>query len=290
VMCVPLESRGEIKGVLCGYTQEGRVFTHDEVELIATIGHEISNAMETFDLIVETAEVKALREMDRLRSRLLSVVSHELRTPLTTIKGYATMLRDYDDKLTPDEKRQHVVSIDRSSDRLTNLIEQLLDMSRLESGTLKIQKAPTKISDLIQLAAREAQIRTSDHRIDLNLQEPLPPVNIDAKRIRQVVDNLIDNAIKYSMPETKVTVSAIQTGQELLISVADQGIGIAAKDLPKIFTPMYRVESRLSKKVGGLGLGLSICKGLVGAHGGRIWLESEKGKGSTCFFTLPVDT
>jgi two-component system sensor histidine kinase KdpD len=259
------------------------------MQLLETIGGYLGIIIENTHLAREAAEIEALRKFDRLRSQLLSTISHELRTPLTTIKGYATMLKDYDDKLGFDDKRQYLESIDRSSNRLTELIEQLLDMSRLESGMLKIDKASIRISELIRTLVNEAQVRISDHRIELNLQEPLPLVKIDAKRIRQVLDNLIDNATKYSVPGTKVTVSASQAGQELLISVADQGIGISAKDLPKIFDRMYRVESGLGKKVGGLGLGLSICKGLVEAHGGRIWIESEEGKGSTCFFTLPVD-
>ena len=113
-------------------------------------------------------------------------------------------------------------------------------------------------------------------------------VKIDAQRIRQVVDNLINNAIKYSSPKTKVMVSAAQKGAELFISVTDQGAGISEDDLPKIFDSMYRVDSALNIRVGGVGLGLSICKGLVEEHGGRIWAESEVGKGSTFFFTLPV--
>ena len=115
-------------------------------------------------------------------------------------------------------------------------------------------------------------------------------MNIDARRIRQVLDNLIDNAIKYSKEATKVVIEARQEGQELLISIADQGVGIPADELTRVFDRMYRIEQRLTPEIGGVGLGLAICKGLVEAHDGRIWVESKLRKGSTFYFTLPIET
>jgi len=121
-----------------------------------------------------------------------------------------------------------------------------------------------------------------------NLRKRLPRVKIDAKRIRQVLDNLLDNAVKYSPQGTEVLVSAKQAGREMVISVADQGLGIPADELSKVFDRMYRIEQRLTPGVDGIGLGLSICQRLVEAHGGRIWVDSEKGKGSTFHFTIPM--
>ena len=133
----------------------------------------------------------------------------------------------------------------------------------------------------------EAKLRAPSHEIVADVRQRLARVDIDAKRIRQVLDNLIDNAIKYSGEESEVVVSARRAGQELLISVVDLGRGIPAEDLERVFDRMYRIEQRLAPEVGGVGLGLAICKGLVEAHGGRIWVESELGKGSTFCFTLP---
>ncbi len=116
----------------------------------------------------------------------------------------------------------------------------------------------------------------------------LPKVNVDAKRIRQVLDNIIDNAVKYSLEETEIVVSAQRKGDELVVSVSDEGIGIPAKDLDRVFDRMFRIEQGLTPTVDGAGLGLAICKGLVEQHRGHIWMESEEGKGSTCHFALPI--
>jgi PAS domain S-box-containing protein len=226
-------------------------------------------------------------ELSKLKSDLLSTVSHELRTPLAAIKGYATMLLDYDRRLSREEKQEHLQSIDRATDRLTELVDHLLDMSRLNAGLLKLEKQPTSISKLIRDAVAQAKLTAPRHEITLNVRNRLPRVNIDAKRIRQVLDNLIDNARKYSKEGSSVVVQAHRVGSELHISVADQGIGIPAEGLERVFDWMYRIEKGLTQE-GGLGLGLSISKGLVEAHGGRIWMESEEGKGSKCSFTLPL--
>jgi K+-sensing histidine kinase KdpD len=235
-------------------------------------------------------QLETLKELDQVRRQLLANVSHELRTPLTTIKGYSTMLLDYDRRLKHSEKQEYLSAIDRATDRLTELVDNLLDMSRLEAGLLKLEKAPISISKLLRETVTEARVWAPDHRIVLEVTKKLPRVSIDAKRIRQVLDNLIDNASKYSGQGTRVIVAARQAGQELMLSVADQGIGIPAEELPRVFAPMYRIRQRLTPEARGAGLGLTICKGLVEAHGGRIWMESEEGKGSACFFTLPLDT
>ena len=229
-------------------------------------------------------------ELDRFKGNLLSLVSHELRTPLAITKGYSTMLLDYDRRLRRDEKRRYLESIDKTTDRSIELVDHLLDMSRLEAGLLKLDKQPTKISKLVEEMVAEARLRDTKHEIVTDLRQRLPCMNIDAKRIRQVLDNLINNAIKYSGGGTKVVIEAQRVGAELQVSVADQGRGILAEDLQRIFDRMYRIEHRLTPEMGGVGLGLPICKGLVEAHSGHIWVESEADKGSTFYFTLPIET
>jgi len=155
---------------------------------------------------------------------------------------------------------------------------------------LKLNKQPTSISKLMEEMLDEARLRAPSHEIVANLGERLPSVNIDARRIRQVLDNIIDNAIRYSEKGTRVVIEARWAGSEMLVSVADQGIGIPAEDLERVFDRMYRIEQRLTPEIGGVGLGLAICKGLVEAHGGRIWVESELGKGSIFYFALPIGT
>ena len=230
------------------------------------------------------------QELDKLKSNLLSTVSHELRTPLAIIKGYSTMLLHYDQRLSPEEKREQLRSIDTATDRLTELVDHLLDMSRLEAGLLKLDKKPISISKVIKEAVAEAQLRAPEHNIMPYVKEGLPRIRIDAKRTREVLDNLIDNAVKYSEEGTEVMVSVQREEQGLVISVADKGVGIAGDELEKVFDRMYRIEQRLTPQTGGIGLGLPICKGLVEAHGGRIWVESEVGNGSTFYFSLPINT
>ena len=233
-------------------------------------------------------DVNRYKELDNLKRNLLSTVSHELRTPLSNIKGYANMLIDYQQKLTDGQRREFALGIDKDTDRLTEFVGDLLNLSRLEAGLLKVEKKPRSITRLLRGVITEARVRTTGHQLTLLTEEKLARVNIDAKRIKQVLDNLIDNACKYSDEGTEIIISAEQKGSEMVIGVTDRGIGIPPEDLEKVFDPMYRVKHKQTEKIGGIGLGLSVCRGLVDAHGGRIWFESEAGKGSTCWFTLPL--
>ena len=248
--------------------------------------HEAENRRERKHLERRVVEYE---ELNKLKSNLLSTVSHELRTPLTTIKGYSTMLLDYDRRLKHDEKQEYLGAIDRATDRMTELVDHLLDMSRLDAGLLKLDKTPTNITALLQTTIAEAKLRTPGHKIVLNLPKTALKLNGDGRRIRQVVDNLIENATKYSKAGSTVTVEARSQDSELVISVADQGIGIPRENLGKVFDRMFNLEHRLAQDPGGLGLGLALCKALVEAHGGRIWVESELGKGSVFYFALPQE-
>ena len=246
--------------------------------------------LEALEIERKRAEKRVIEyeELDNLKSNLLSTVSHELRTPLAIIKGYSTMLVDYDRRLGAREKKEHLQSIDRATDRLTELVDHLLDMSRLEAGLLKLDKRPTNISKLIQETAAEAKLRAPGRKIILKLKEGLPMMDSDAKRVRQVLDNIIDNAIQYSDEGTEVVLEAKQMDSELQVSITDQGMGIPTEDLGRVFDRMYRIEQRLTPDMGGIGLGLAIGKGLVEAHGGNIWVESKLGKGSTFRLALPI--
>ncbi len=234
-------------------------------------------------------EVETLKEINRLRTDLLANVSHELRTPLATIKGYSTMLLNYDAKLKPAAKQEHLRSIDSATDQLMDLIDQLLDMSQLEAGLFKLKKESTSIPTFIREIMAESQARAPQHRFMLNFPNKLPRVSIDSKRVRQVLANLIDNATKYSDTGTEVAIQIHRKPTELVFSITDQGPGIPEEYLERVFDRMYRVEhEQHPNHASGIGLGLSICKGLVEAHGGNIWIESEVGKGTSCLFTIPL--
>ncbi|MBU2608834.1 MAG: PAS domain S-box protein [Chloroflexi bacterium] len=248
----------------------------------------LGNYMDITEFKQLEKEMLEYKTLDKFKSDLLSTVSHELRTPLSIIKGYSTLLIDYDKKLSPQEKLEYLRSTDGATDRLMDLVDRLLDMSRLDAGLLKLDKADFSMLKLIRISAAEAQLRAPGYQIIANVGRKLPRVTADAKRLRQVLDNLIDNACKYSSKGTEIIISARREGKNLLVGVADQGFGIPAKELLKVFNRMYRLEQRLINEAGGMGLGLAICKGLIEAHGGRIWVESQEGNGSTFFFTLPL--
>ncbi len=228
------------------------------------------------------------RELDEMKSRLLATVSHELRTPLASIKGFATTLLREDVAWDEATRREFLSIIDTESDRLSELIGNLLDMSRIEAGVLAVEAEPVDLFPLLEETAARFQMLTREHEITLRLPSHLPLVMADARRTRQVLRNLIENALKYSPGGGPVTIAVkLQSGQ-VQISVADEGIGIDAYQLDRIFDRFYQADSASTREVGGTGLGLSICKAIVEAHGGQIWAESKPGRGSTFYFTLPL--
>ena len=175
-------------------------------------------------------DVDKLKELDKVKRNLLSTVSHELRSPLATIRGYASMLTDYGRKLNNRQKREFVLAIQQDADRLTGFVNDLLDLSRLEAGLIKLEKRPYSIAKLLAHVVDAARIRSPRHQILLNVATELPRINIDVTRIEQVLNNLIDNATKYSAEGREIKVSAKKVEDELLLGVSDQGIGISVSN------------------------------------------------------------
>jgi len=267
--------------------------TYQSIYLVPIVTSGIFNGMiitveDVKEHVKVEKELTKREELNKLKNELLAKVSHELRTPLATIKGYSTLLLEYEPRLKSKEKRQYLESIDSTTTTLTKLVSQLLDISHLQAGLFKLKKEPTNVPRLLEEAIAEAKLRTPRHEIVSDLENWMPKVNIDAARIRQVMENLIDNACKYSREGTKVIVSACRKDRELLVSVSDQGIGIPDDDIEKVFDQMYRVEQAQALGKPGLGLGLAICREIVEAHGGRVWVESQPGKGSAFSFALPI--
>ena len=227
------------------------------------------------------------KELDQMKSQLLSIVSHELRTPLASIKGFATTLLREDVEWDEASRREFLTIIDQESDRLSELIGNLLDMSRIEAGTLRVEPERIDLRPIIQETAAAFQRMTS-LPIVLQIPPALPMLLADPRRIRQVLRNLIENAIKYSPDGGTITISVTSTADHLWVSVSDQGIGIEPEKLPNIFGRFYQIDTSPTRRVGGIGLGLSICKAIVEAHHGQIWAESQPGVGSTFHFTLPL--
>jgi signal transduction histidine kinase len=242
-------------------------------------------AERTHDLAEAMAQLEVANQH---KSDLLSTVSHELRTPLGAIKGYATALLRFGPRIRPAERREFLEAIDRAADRLSALIEDLLLAQRLEAGKLPITPEPLNLAELAEEVVAELAPRTVDHHFVCLLPPTLPTARGDSRRVRQVLLNLLENAIKYSPDGGEIRIAAEACDGDLLVSVRDQGLGIPAEHVGRVFERFHRVETGVTRTTRGAGLGLSICQGIVQAQGGRIWAESAgPGHGSTLLFTLP---
>jgi len=248
--------------------------------------HQSDGGQQGLGLLIR--DITREKELDRMKSQLLATVSHELRTPLASIKGFATTLLRRDVEWDEESRREFLTIIDEESDRLSDLIGDLLDMASIEAGGLRVEPEPLDPEPLLRETIAEFQMMTDRHRLQMQGPSPLPLVLADPRRTRQVLRNLVENAIKYSPDGGPITITARPTDRYLEIRVADQGIGIEAQEAARIFDRFYQIDNAATRQVGGSGLGLSICKAIVEAQGGQIWVESRVGEGSTFFFTLPL--
>ena len=239
------------------------------------------------NLIANVRDITKFREAEALKSTFISVVSHELKTPVALIKGYAETLRREDAEWDHAMVHDSLTVISEEADRLTELIDNLLDASRLQAGALKLNMAEVQLDRLTQRLVEKFKTQSSVHAFSVEFPPDFPPVQGDEERLRQVVGNLLSNAIKYSPAGGLIRVSGRSEPNQVTLSVSDQGPGIAASDLPHIFERFYRGDAELTKRAKGAGLGLYLAKSVVEAHGGRIWAESAPGAGTTFLFTLP---
>jgi two-component system phosphate regulon sensor histidine kinase PhoR len=229
-------------------------------------------------------------ELDRLKSDFISIVSHELKTPLTSIKGFVRLLAA--ERVGPiTEKQRHYLDVvQKQTESLTLLINDLLDLSRIEAGIMDVRHEPVLLAEVIEGVVQQLDNLAQEKGIALVVEVPedLPMLNGDNERLSQVFMNLIHNAIKFTPERGEVAVRAKAVGEDCLIRVSDNGIGISAQDLPRVFDKFYQVDSSSTRHQSGTGLGLSICKQLVNAHGGEMWANSAKGRGTTITIILPL--
>jgi PAS domain S-box-containing protein len=268
---------------------EGDYLRQDDIRI--TLGITYSPLLDAegqlVNIIANVRDITHFREAEEMKSTFISVISHELKTPVALIKGYAgTLLRkdaDWDKEIISES----LEIIEEESDRLAQLIDNLLDASRLQAGQLKLDRSDVDLAKMAARIVQEFQMQTNVHKFEVDFAAPYPIVQGDAERLRQVLTNLISNAIKYSPEEGKITVSGRYDDNYVYIAVSDQGIGIPAGERERIFDRFYRIDSALSRRTQGAGLGLYLVKSVVEAHGGRIWVSSTPGQGSTFVFTLP---
>lgn len=240
------------------------------------------------NIIASVRDITRFREAEELKSTFISVISHELKTPVALIKGYVSTLRREDAVWDREIVQDSLAVIEEEADRLTELIENLLDATRLQAGVLAINSADVDIAALARRIAERFKTQTSRHTIEVNIPENFPIVLGDEDRLAQVLSNLISNAIKYSPNGGKIRISGKALPEQVVICVSDQGAGIAATDIPFVFERFYRSEDA-SRSTKGAGLGLYLARAVVEAHGGRIWVDSKPGEGARICFSLLRD-
>ena len=246
-------------------------------------GRELGTVLSLHDVTVE-------RQLGDLKNEFVSTVSHELRTPLTSIKGYVDLILDGDAGEINDIQREFLSIVKENSDRLVDLINDMLDISRIESGRVHLRIEPLNVAEVVQGAVNtfRAVFAQTGRSVVVRVPSNLPPVAADRDRVGQVLVNLIGNAVKYSPNGGEVEVAARKKDDSVIFSVTDHGLGISAHDRRQLFTKFFRVDSALTREIGGTGLGLSICKTIVEILGGQIGVKSKLGQGSTFWFSLPL--
>ena len=288
----PLITARETVGVLGTKPQTPQsVLTGDQQVLMEGVANLAAIAIERASFAEKAAQAEMLRNTEKLQTALLNSISHELRTPLAAVTGVLTSLAESENalpanQLDPETRLELIQSATRQAGRLNHLVENLLDMTRLESGAMYLNRELTDIQDLIGTVTMQMVAELANHPTKIDMPADLPLINLDAVLIGQVLENLLDNACKYSPPQSPITISVQSSGNLIEIAVQDYGIGIPTADLERVFDKFYRV--RRQEAIAGTGLGLSICKGIIEAHGGRIWAVKNPDKGTTIIFNLPV--
>jgi signal transduction histidine kinase len=287
LLIAPISASEQRLGALEAYTDHEPVFSEDDLDLVRLLADQAAVILESRALIDEAARVRAHEEAARLKEDFISAAAHDLKTPLTTLVAQAQFLeRRAETQPSAPADLPGLRRIVREAKRLSSLVLELLDASRLEQGKLVGEREPI---DLVELA-RDVARRDSYQGRRIRVSADAPVVgSYDPRRIGQVVENLVENAVKYSPEESEVHIDVAQRDGEAFIDVTDKGIGIPASDLPQIFERFHRASNVDDRRFAGMGLGLFICKGIVEQHGGRIWVESRVGGGSTFHVVLPVE-
>ncbi|MDX1471950.1 MAG: ATP-binding protein, partial [Flavobacteriaceae bacterium] len=302
---VPIPSEDEIVGVLSVQSTEVESrFNEQDKRLLNTIALNVGIALHNAELFEEAKEAKAKAEdANEAKSAFLSTVSHELRTPLTSVLGFAKIIRKrLEDKIFPaitsdDPKLQRSMAqvsenldvVVSEGERLTTLINDVLDLAKIESGKMDWNMKPVFLQDVINRAVSSTQALFDSKKLKLerNIPSDLPLVNADEDKLIQVVINLLSNAVKFTN-EGKVTINAYPDKGQIIVEVQDTGIGISEDDKNKVFEKFRQAGDTLTDKPKGTGLGLPICREIIEHHGGIIWMKSKPGEGSTFFFSIPA--
>jgi two-component system sensor histidine kinase KdpD len=280
-------SRGPTGVIAIRPTQPTRLLDPEQLRLLETFASQTALAIERARLAEEAQRAHVQAETERMRSAILSSVSHDLRTPLAAITGSASSLLESGEHLDAPSRRELAHAIYEEAYRLDRLLKNLLDITRLEAGAMQLQKEWHPLEEIVGSALTRLEQRLGDRQIRTDFPPDLPLLQLDGVLVEQVIINLMENALKYAPPKSEIELSARKTDGAVLFEIADRGPGLSPGDEQRIFEKFYRADPA---REGGVGLGLTICRGIIDAHGGRIWGESRPGEGAVFRFTLPMET
>jgi signal transduction histidine kinase len=288
LVAVPLMVRGEVVGVLEALNKKDDAhYTEEDLTLLETLGALAAQAMQNMDLARKVRASKVqLAELERLKSDFIAITSHELRTPLGLILGHATFLRE----LAGGQYGEQLDTIIRNATKLKEIVENLSDVDNFESGSARVKGDRVSMAKIVEDVVSLFKAEAEQKNIALKTEMDSLPYYLHADQVKITIalSNLVKNAIQYTEVGGDVTVSVGEDSGYLKVAVTDNGIGIPARELPRIFERFYQVETHLTRRYGGMGLGLSVAKSMIELHGGRIWAESQ-GRGSRFTFLLPVN-
>jgi K+-sensing histidine kinase KdpD len=282
-------SRGKQKfGVLVLETLDGPpIFTEDDLPFVQTIADLIALIIDRDRLAAQADSARQTRQAERMRAEILATLSHELRMPLAAIQGYSTALLLEEIQWSDEKGREFLRLIEQECLNMETMLRDILDSSLIEVDQFFIEVQPTRLQHLAREAAKEIQRRSNAHRILVDFPADFPILEIDPRWIKQVFRNLLDNAVKYSPEGGVIVVRGEERVGDIVVEIADQGMGISSEDLIPLFERYFRVRSAANLHIPGTGLGLPIARAVLEAHGGRIWAESNLGEGTSIFFSLP---
>jgi len=289
LVAVPLMVRGEVIGVLEALNKKDHAhYTEEDLSILETLGALAAQAMQnaTLDRKVRVARIE-LAELERLKSDFIAIASHELRTPLGLILGHATFLRE----LVNSEHVAQLDTIIRNATRLKEQVEKLSDIDNVQNGVARVRGDKVSLAKIVEDTILMFQDEAKTRNITLASEMKNYPfyVEADPSKIGIVLGNLVKNALQFTDPGGNILIKVEEESGYMKVSVKDTGIGIPVKDLPRVFERFFQVEGHLTRKYGGMGLGLSVAQSMIELHNGRIWAESEEGQGSTFTFLLPIE-
>ncbi len=288
VQCPMIHRPGDTASV---FEQEGMILTSGGQRVDVALLYSIVRSTEGKPLyaVVNIRDISKLREAESFKETLLSMLGHELQTPLSIIKGYTSTLLRVEGKWDEETIRQGLQVIGEETDRLSKVMNKLLLASRLSAGVIKLEKEPLLLSSLAQQVIRRIRNISPQHAFVIDFKDDFPVVTVEPQLMEEVLTNLVENAVKYSPGGGKITISGEYAPDSVKVSVTDEGIGIPSDEMGRLFQKFQRVEKGASRKIQGTGLGLYICKAIVEAHGGKLEVSSQVGKGSRFSFILPLD-